>query len=162
MKIFLSGSLKNPDIPYLGCALRDLGFDVFDEWFSGGYEADKKWQEYETLRGRSYAEALYGLEARNIFDFDMKHLKESDISLLALPAGKSGHMEMALAKGWGKKTYVYFSKGEPKEWDVMYQIPDAVFFDQDSLEEQLKQDLKKLDETTSLALQRFKEAYGSD
>ncbi len=143
MKIFISGSLKNKDIPHIGASLRDLGFDVFDEWFAGGYEADLKWQEYETIRGRSYGEALYGLEAKNIFDFDMRHLKTTDISLLVLPAGKSAHMEMALAKGWGKKAYVYFGEGEPALWDVMYQIADAVFFNQVDLETQLIQDLEK-------------------
>lgn len=132
MKIYLIGSLKNPKVPLLGNQLRRLGFDVFDEWFGAGERADTEWQNYETVRGRSYAEALYSYAATNIFEFDLRHMRESDIAVLLLPAGKSGHLEMGYMIGQGKPGYVLF-EGFPDTWDVMYQFATSVHFHVDSL-----------------------------
>lgn len=132
MKIYLIGSLRNKKLPLLGKELRGLGFDVFDDWFAGGYEADDKWQEYETSRGRHYGEALYGLEAKNVFNFDLKHLNESDLGVLLLPAGKSGHLELGYLLGQEKPGYVLFP-AVPERWDVMYQFADQVFFREEDL-----------------------------
>ena len=38
--IYLIGSLRNPKIPEIGRQLRDLGFDVLDDWFAAGPRAD--------------------------------------------------------------------------------------------------------------------------
>ena len=56
--IYLIGSLRNPEVPVLGRRLREVGFDVFDDWFAAGPIADDSWQDYEKGRGRSYNDAL--------------------------------------------------------------------------------------------------------
>ena len=49
--IYLIGSLKNPLVPKTGVLLRENGFEVFDDWYAAGPEADDMWQEYEQLKG---------------------------------------------------------------------------------------------------------------
>lgn len=121
-KLYLVGSLRNPAVPALANKLREYGFDVFDDWYAVGPEADDKWMEYEKSRGRSYREALHGYAARNAYSFDYEHLSEAAGIVLVLPAGKSGHLETGWVVGKGKPAWVYFPDGEPDRWDVMYQF----------------------------------------
>ena len=130
--IYLIGSLRNPIIPDIGNALRALGHDVFDDWFAAGPIADDSWQEYETRRGRSYAEALAGLAAEHVFEFDDKHLTRCSTAVLVLPAGKSGHIEWGRMVGSKKPGFVLFDK-MPERWDVMYRYASGVFFSLDEM-----------------------------
>lgn len=132
MKVYLIGSLRNPRIPQIGNAIRELGIEAFDDWHGGGPEADDKWQEYEQTRGRHYKDALYGEAARNIFEFDKRHLDAANVGVLIAPAGRSGHLELGYLSGQGKNTYVLFD-GEPERWDVMYQFCTNVFFTENDL-----------------------------
>lgn len=134
--IYLIGSLRNPKIPELADRLREEGFDVFDDWFAAGPEADDWWQRYETERGRTYKEALAAPAANNVFRFDKKHLDMSDTVVLVMPAGKSGHLEFGYSIGMGKRGIVYFDK-EPERWDVMYRFADKVVFGEQELIEAL-------------------------
>lgn len=131
-KIYLMGSLRNPQIPSIANRLRREGYDVFDDWFAVGPEADDYWQRYEAERGRTYAEALSGKAAVNTFKFDYSNLLAADIGVLALPAGKSAHMELGWMIGKGKRGFVLFD-AVPERWDCMYQFADDVFFDIDDL-----------------------------
>lgn len=126
-KIYLIGSLRNPEVPKIAGALRAEGFNVFDDWFAAGPIADDSWQSYETERGRSYPAALNGLAAEHVFRFDKSHLDSSDAGVLALPAGKSGHIELGYLIGQGKPGYILFDK-EPERWDVMYKFATGVYF----------------------------------
>ncbi len=135
--IYLIGSLRNPAIPNIGTALRDEGYEVFDDWHAAGPMADDAWQEYETLRGRTYGEALQGYAANNVFDFDFYHLMRCSTVVLVMPAGKSGHLEFGWSLGQGKKGYVLFDQ-EPDRWDVMYQFADGVAFNTSELIKMLK------------------------
>ena len=135
--IYLIGSLRNPKIPLLGVELRKLGYEVFDDWYGAGHEADDKWREYEQVRGRRYAEALYGHAAVNAFSFDDTHLQRATAGILVLPAGKSGHLELGYMIGLGKRGYVLFEE-EPERWDLMYHFADGVAFSPDDLFEQLQ------------------------
>lgn len=121
ISIYLIGSLRNNQIPVIGQELRKHGFDVFDDWFAGGRIADDEWQRYEQARGRTYAEALKGYAAKHVFEFDLQHLNRCDISVLVLPAGKSGHLELGHFVGSGKPGYVLFPREyelrkTPEEW----------------------------------------------
>ena len=132
MKIYLIGSLRNPSVPTLGNDLRALGFEVFDDWHAGGYEADEKWREYETARGRTYIEALKGEAARHIFNFDMNHMNSSDMAVLLLPAGKSAHLEFGFMRGQDKPGFILCAE-QSDRWDVMYLFASGVFFTHDEL-----------------------------
>jgi hypothetical protein len=123
--IYLIGSLRNPKVPTVADALRKLGHDVFDDWFSAGPEADDWWQKYENARGHTYKEALAGFPAQHVFNFDKKHIERCDVGVLVLPAGKSGHLELGIMIGSGKPGYILLD-GEPERFDVMYSYATEV------------------------------------
>lgn len=136
--VYLIGSLRNTAIPMLGRQLREIGFNVFDDWYGAGKTADESWQAYENTRGRSYAHALYGDAADTIFNFDKTHLDRADASVLVLPAGKSGHMEFGYMLGRGKPSYVLFDTEEPERWDLMYRLATGVCFTRGQLFDKLR------------------------
>lgn len=137
INIYLIGSLRNPNIPVFANELRAQGFDVFDDWFAAGPEADDFWQKYEKGRGRRYDQALKGHAALHVFSFDFEHLHQADVIVLLAPAGKSGHMEFGYMLGRGKKGFVLFEE-EPERWDVMLNFATGVFFDKQLLFTALK------------------------
>jgi hypothetical protein len=124
--IYVIGSLRNPEIPTIGNAIRQLGYDVFDDWYAAGPTADDSWKEYEQSRGNDYRAALNGRAARHVFEFDKHHLDRCDAGLLVLPAGRSGHLELGYMLGTGKSGFVLMDN--PDRWDVMYQFAHGVFF----------------------------------
>jgi hypothetical protein len=124
--IYVIGSLRNPEIPTIGNAIRELGYDVFDDWHAAGPTADDCWKEYEQSRGNNYRTALNGWAAKHVFEFDLHHLNRCDAGLLVLPAGRSGHLELGYMLGNGKIGYVLMDN--PDRWDVMYQFAHGVFF----------------------------------
>lgn len=137
--LYLIGSLRNPRIPVLAKELRNRfpEVEVFDDWYAAGEEADDCWKEYEQSRGRSYQEALRGYAAKNVFAFDKRHLDRATHTLLVLPAGKSGHMEIMYATyGVGVKTAILLDP-EDVRWDVMYQFIPTILNDDTEIEDWL-------------------------
>jgi len=134
--IYLMGALKNENVPLIGNKLREMGFDVFDDWYSPGPQADDYWRDYEKIKGVSYKGALNGWAAKHIFEFDKAHLDRCDIGVLVMPAGKSCHLELGYMIGQGKKCYVLFDE-EPERWDIMYQFANDVFFSFEELKDEL-------------------------
>lgn len=135
--IYLIGSLRNPAVPDLAEQLRQLDFDVFDDWMAAGPEADDFWQKYENYRGRSFDEALAGHAAQHVFQFDKFHLDRCDAAILLLPAGKSGHLELGYMIGSGKLGFILMDK-EPERYDVMYNFAVGVFFNREKMFDRLK------------------------
>lgn len=131
--VYLVGALKNQRVPHIGNLLRSAGFDVMDEWFTPGKEADLNWQAYETLRGRSYSEALRGRSATNTFLFDRSYIDMADVVILAMPAGKSAMLELGYAKGMGKKSYLFLDGVEPERYDIMPGFVDKVLGTEEDL-----------------------------
>ncbi len=129
--IYLIGSLRNSAIPGIGAVLRDIGYDVFDDWFAAGPIADDSWKEYEEARGHNYAQALKGYAAQHVFEFDKYHLDRADLGVLIMPAGKSGHMELGYLTGQNKPAFILTDN--PDRWDVMYRFADQVFFTLDEM-----------------------------
>ena len=134
--IYLMGALKNIKVPHIGNELREMGFDVFDDWFSPGPEADDFWRKYEKVKNVSYKEALKGWAAKHIFEFDKYHLDRCDMAVMIMPAGKSCHLELGYMIGCGKPCWVLFDN-EPERWDIMYQFATDVFFDLNELKDEL-------------------------
>lgn len=157
--IYLIGSLRNPRIPELAKQLRkelnnewnsEQGqgdgptepgrtcyqeVEVFDDWFAAGPEADDCWKDYEINRGRGYQEALHGHAARNVFNFDKRHLDRCTHAILVLPAGKSGHLEIMYATyGVGAKTAILLDETDVR-WDVMYQFIPTILDSDDEIKE---------------------------
>lgn len=132
MRIYLIGSLRNPEIPALAARMRENGHEVFDDWFAAGPEADDYWQKYEQSRGHTYAQGLAGYAANHVFEFDKHHLDRAHAGVLLLPAGKSGHLELGYLIGQGKPCYILLPK-EPERWDVMYRFATGVFTEEADL-----------------------------
>lgn len=124
--IYVIGSLRNPQVPVLAGRLRELGLDVFDDWFAAGPEADDWWQKYEQARGHDYRRALAGYPATQVFSYDKHHLDRCDACVLLLPAGKSGHLELGYMIGRGKPGYIIVPENTDR-WDVMYKFATQVF-----------------------------------
>lgn len=137
--IYLIGSLRNPRVPEVAKRLRlALKTEVFDDWYAAGPEADDCWQTYEQSRGHSYIDALGGLAARHVFEYDMEHLDRAKAVVLLLPAGKSAHMEFGYIIGQGKPGWILLdSEIDPERWDVMYQFANVVCGTVDELIEEI-------------------------
>ncbi len=132
IRVYLIGSLRNREVVQaIAAELRSAGYEVFDDWLAPGPEADDKWKEYEEARGHTYEEALQGWAATQVFEFDHYHIHRSDIGILVMPCGKSGHLELGYMLGIGKRAYVLMDK--PDRWDVMYQFATNVFFTPEAL-----------------------------
>lgn len=131
-RIYLIGSLRNPEVPVVAAGLRKLGHEVFDDWYAAGPEADDKWREYEQGRGHSYQEALHGHAANHVFGYDKVHLDRCDTVVLLLPAGRSGHLEFGYAIGQGKPGYILLDPAQDR-WDVMYRFATGVFLNREDL-----------------------------
>ena len=141
-KLYLIGSLRNEAVPQLAARLRKSApqFEVFDDWYSAGPEADDYWKKYEKDRGHNYQQALSGYAAKHVFEFDKHHLDTSSHAVLVLPAGKSGHMEITYAKwGAGCKTAILLEPNADVRFDVMYQFIDIVLEDETELNQWLAQ-----------------------
>ena len=129
--IYLIGSLRNKDIPIVATKLRDDGYDVFDDWYAAGPEADDYWRQYSQDKGQSYAEALNGYSAKHIFEFDKSHIDRCDASVLVFPAGRSAGIEFGYTIGDGKPAWVLLD--DPDRWDVMVQFGTGWAFDIEAL-----------------------------
>lgn len=139
--IYVIGSLRNPEIPKVGNLLRGIGLGVFDDWFSAGPRADDHWKEYEQGRGNSFKEALDGFACRHVFAFDRFHLDRTDASLLVLPAGKSGHLELGYSIGSGKRGFILADPNTDLDrWDVMIRFAERYFTSVEEMMEFFKND----------------------
>lgn len=147
MKVYIIGSLRNPEIPNFANQLKEAGFEPFADWFTPGPDADDHWRNYSRSRGWNYKQALSSYAARNIFEFDKSHIDSSDAVVMLMPAGKSGHLELGYARGCGKPGYIFFDK-EPERYDVMVQFASDIFFDMPDLIAALNKDALKLQEQT--------------
>lgn len=132
------GSLRNEKIRELGNYLRTEGFDIFDDWHAAGPEADDYWQSYERARGHTFPEALAGYAAQHVFAFDKHHLDRCSGGILALPAGRSGHLELGYILGSGKPGWILL-EDEPDRFDVMYNFANGVFYKKEDLVRSMKE-----------------------
>jgi hypothetical protein len=135
--VYVIGALKNPEIPKVAKLFREEGFEVYDEWFCPGPDADTYWQAYCRNRGLSYSEALDGWHAKQVFEIDKFHLDRCSAAVLVLPAGKSGHMEIGYACGTGKRTFILLDK-EPDRYDLMYRFVEKATSDVTEIIERLR------------------------
>lgn len=136
-KLYLIGALKNAEIPIITNKLSGLGYDVFSDWWSASEDADDWLRDYYKARGYDYKETINSYAAKHIYNFDKHHLDTSDLAVMLMPCGKSGHLELGYVIGQGKPGYILFDK-IPERVDIMYNFATDIFFDFDSLANALK------------------------
>lgn len=137
-KVYIIGSLRNPDVPFVAEKLREDGHLVFDDWFAAGERADDAWKAYEEGKGNTLPQALLAPAAKHVMEFDKRWLTWADTVILLMPAGKSGHLELGWSLGRGKEGHVLFPGGIADRWDVMYGLANGVWTNLDELREELK------------------------
>jgi hypothetical protein len=125
--IYLIGSLRNPEVPTIANRLREAGHEVFDDWYSAGFEADDHLWAYEKGRGHNAVQALQGHAAKHIFMFDKKFLDLADAAVLLMPAGKSAFFELGVVVGSGRPGYILLDK-DPERIDIMFQFATGIFY----------------------------------
>jgi recombination endonuclease VII len=136
--VYIIGSLKNEEVPKTAIFLREQGYEVFDEWYSTGPEADDYWQKYEIQRGRPYQEALSGRGPQNIFLFDKANLAMCDAAVLVMPGGKSSHLELGYIRGLGKPGFILLHEEQQGRYEVMPNFATAVCKNKEELNEALR------------------------
>ena len=139
-KVYIIGSLRNPEVSKLAKDIREQfpSVEVFDDWMAAGPEADDFWRDYEKAKGNSLEEALKGYAAQHVFNYDKGHLDTSDVVILMLPAGKSGHLELGYSIGKGKRSAILLDS-QPDRYDVMYAFADKVTDSKEALIQWLKE-----------------------
>lgn len=148
MKIYIMGSLRNPEIPKFANRLSAEGFEVFADWFAPGPNTDDYFRKYAKIRGWSYKEALNSLAARQVFRFDLHHLETCHAAVMLMPAGKSAHLELGYLRGRETPAYILFDR-EPKRYDIMTQFASDIFFAESELVTELKTLEEKLCRTST-------------
>ena len=130
--IYLAGSLRNPKIPDIHADIAEsTGIRVFSDWYAAGPEADDYWKTYYKQLGYTYERALEEPASVNTFNFDKRNMEASEVMVLVLPAGKSGHLELGWFLGQGKPGFILLD--DVDRWDVMYQFATGVTSDIDQL-----------------------------
>lgn len=132
--IYLIGSLKNPAIGEVSKVLRDLGYDVFDDWRSPGPDADDHLRDYYRARGFNYRQIMESPSARLAFNYDKENLERCDMAIMVMPAGMSGHLELGTVIGAKKPGYILFDK-EPERVDIMHGFATGIFLNMEEMVE---------------------------
>ena len=145
MKIYVVGSLANPNVISVTKALRDAGHEPFSEWMASAEGADEKWKAYGKAMGWDYMTTLKSKFVQTAFNFDFTHMQQADGCVLVMPAGKSAHCEFGWFVGQGKKAYILFD-GEPDRPDLMPpNMATGVYFSLEDLLQALIQSRNTVD-----------------
>lgn len=129
-RIYLASSWRNPHQPAVLAALRAAGHEVYDFRNPAPGNTGFAWSEVSRdWLGWTPEEFAVQLRTHPIaakgFSFDKAALEWCDTCILALPCGRSAHLELGYAAGQGKDTYVLLheDKFEP---ELMYLLNTGV------------------------------------
>lgn len=129
-RIYLASSWRNPHQPAVLAALRAAGHEVYDFRNPAPGNTGFAWSEVSRdWLGWTPQEFAVQLRTNPVaaqgFSFDKAALEWCDTCILALPCGRSAHLELGYAAGQGKDTYVLLheDKFEP---ELMYLLNTGV------------------------------------
>lgn len=136
MKIYLASSWRNGEQPDLVTDLRAAGHEVYDfrNPRSGGPDRDAPeegfswrqcdidWYSRTEDRREHYLKMLQTSTASRGFTADFNAMKWADVCVLALPCGRSAHLEAGWMIGSGRPTLVYLPESEDLRFEpeLMY------------------------------------------
>lgn len=130
-KIYIASSWRNGVQPMLVDALRKLGHEVYDFRHPKGRNDTVVWdavtpqlsleKKYKQglLSPADFDNMLQDPVARMRFREHYEGMLTSDICVLLLPCGRSGHVEAGFMAGLGKKVFVY-DVSEIAQPELMY------------------------------------------
>lgn len=134
MKIYVASSWRNPRQPLVVDCLRREGHEVYD-FRNPGDVPGFSWSEVKSSlapgvpgkgsdweRVDDYLEMVNHPRAIAGFDSDFTAMHWADVVVLVLPCGKSAHLELGWAAGYGKYTAVLLE--DPVEPELMYRMTD--------------------------------------
>lgn len=129
--IYVASSWRNKQQPRVVSALRSEGYQVYDFRDADGFhwsEVDpdievQGFADYGT-RAHSLREMLDAPAAQRGFRRDVGALKIADTCVLVLPCGRSAHLELGMAIGWGKRTAILLDN--PCQPELMYRAVDFI------------------------------------
>lgn len=121
-------------------------WEIFDDWYAAGPEADDYWKQYEQARGSDYIAALAGYSANHVYEYDKFHLDQSSAGILLLPAGRSGHLELGYLAGRGVYTGIVLTDNyEEERFDVMYRFANRVTYNLEDIIKDLNEQSIRID-----------------
>jgi len=122
MKIYVASSWRNAQQPAVVQALQEAGHAVYDfrnprpeQHGFAWSDVDPNWQSW-TVQG--FRKGLRHPIAQDGFALDLAGLDAADVCVLALPCGRSAHLEAGYAVGQGKQLVILST--EPMEPELMY------------------------------------------
>lgn len=129
-QIYVASSWKNQTHPLIVDYLKKMGWTVYDfknppnkSAFSWK-EVDPNYERGKKISAQEYRRLLASPEAARGYESDMTGLREADIVLLCLPAGRSASWEYGWACASGKKcAVIWFEDDEP---DLMFKGTDIL------------------------------------
>jgi hypothetical protein len=138
-KIYVASSWRNPHYPPVVEALRKDGHEVYD-FKNPVPNTGFRWEQCavgDVYDIPNYFKALKTERAKEGFASDKAALDWCDVLVLALPCGRSAHLEAGYAVGCGKKVYalLHEDKFEP---DLMYLMCEAITTDLEVIRSHLK------------------------
>lgn len=128
-RIYLASSWRNPVQPPLVTLLRDHGHEVYDfrnprpgDTGFAWSDIDPEWLAWQPA---PFRDALAHPVAQAGFESDFDAMQWADTFVLALPCGRSAHLEAGWAIGAGKPTAILLheDKFEP---ELMYLMADLI------------------------------------
>ena len=131
-RIYLASSWRNPEQPVLVEMFRQLGHEVYDFRNPRPVDTGFAWSDIDpdwlAWKPWPFRDALAHPVAQAGFDSDFDAMKWADTFVLALPCGRSAHLEAGWAIGAGKPTalLLHEDKFEP---ELMYLMADLIACD---------------------------------
>lgn len=127
-RIYLASSWRNEEQPFLVKMLQNNGHQVYD-FRNPPSKAGFKWadmdKEWQTWTKEKYVELLQGTpDAAFGFIADYRAMQWADTCVLALPCGRSAHLEAGYFNGSHKRLLIYMPKLEEPE--LMYLMANQI------------------------------------
>lgn len=140
MRVYVASSWRNTHQPTVVEVLRGAGHDVYDfRHPPGGDHLGFKWSAVDPDWRRwgpyTFRHALSHRIACAGFRADFEAMCASEAFVLVMPCGRSSHLELGWAAGYGKHTIVLLDgHSEP---ELMYKLADTIAVDLDEVLEAL-------------------------
>lgn len=121
-RIYVASSWRNLEQPEIVTRLRAAGHEVYDFRNPAPGEEGFKWSaidpDWRSWDASRFRDALQHPIAQHGWGLDQGGMEWADTCVLALPSGRSAHLEAGWMAGQGKRVIVY--AGELNEPELMY------------------------------------------